>query len=110
MRIALIRYRLRLPGFDLPGNFRQLQQEYDDRSAALLENLAARFEGGPPQFDLIPRDLVERLEQMTREVHARETLALTQHIESFVTLMRESDALITRLARDIASSAEAPGG
>jgi multidrug resistance protein MdtO len=44
MRIASLKYRLQLQGFELPESVRVLEQEYDNRSAAILDDLADRIE------------------------------------------------------------------
>jgi len=45
MRIALQKYRLQLPGFELPEPLRVRLEMYDDDSARLLEEIADRIEG-----------------------------------------------------------------
>ena len=45
MRIALLKYRLRLPGFELPESVRLLHEAYDQRSARILEEMADRVDG-----------------------------------------------------------------
>ena len=57
MRIASWKYRLQLHGFELPESVRVSQQEYDDRSAAVLEDLANRIEGNPRREGAISRGL-----------------------------------------------------
>ena len=48
-RIALLKYRLQLPGFELPDPARVAQQEFDDRLARMLDGMADRMEGKPPE-------------------------------------------------------------
>jgi multidrug resistance protein MdtO len=43
-RIALLKYRLQLPGFELPPPVRVAQQEFDDHLAKVLDDMADRLE------------------------------------------------------------------
>ena len=51
MRIASLKYRFQVPGFELPEAIRLAQQAYDDRSAQMLEEMAERIEGSVPQAE-----------------------------------------------------------
>ena len=48
MRITSLKYRLQLPGFELPASVQVWQRQYDDRSAAILDDMANRIEGNAP--------------------------------------------------------------
>jgi multidrug resistance protein MdtO len=50
MRIASLKYRLQLPGFELPEAIRLWQREYDNRSADILSDMADRIEGNAPEI------------------------------------------------------------
>ena len=65
-RIALVKYRLQLPGFELPEPARVAQQEFDNRLARMLDGMADRMEGKPPQGTDRFEDAFERLEQTVR--------------------------------------------
>src|SRR5262249_29391052 len=45
MRIALLKYRLQAPGFEVPDTVRRRQEAYDAASAQVLEGMADRVEG-----------------------------------------------------------------
>src|SRR5712692_3985573 len=45
MEITWLKYRLQLPGFELPEGLREAQLEFDDEFARTLESMANRFEG-----------------------------------------------------------------
>src|SRR5208337_3670805 len=45
MRIALWKYRVQLPGFELPEPVRVAQREFDYKSAKMLDDMADRMEG-----------------------------------------------------------------
>src|SRR5271169_5777706 len=47
-RIALLDYRLQLPGFELPETVRLAQLEFDKRLAGILEGMSDRMEGKEP--------------------------------------------------------------
>jgi len=54
MRIASLKYRLQLPGFELPESVRLWQRQYDDRSADIFSDLADRIEGKALEIRTIP--------------------------------------------------------
>jgi multidrug resistance protein MdtO len=75
LRNTLIKYRLQLPGFELPETVRQAQQEFDEQLARRLESIADGLEGHAPGADELEHSF-ERLEQAARD---RETfLSLSQ--------------------------------
>ncbi len=101
MRIASLKYRLQLPGFELPEAVLLAQQQYDGASARVLEEMADRIEGkGPPvrpasagsgEFD---------------ELLRREGTTEDPHLRSLLTLIRGIDGLTTSLADEIAIAME----
>jgi multidrug resistance protein MdtO len=104
LRIALEKYRLQLPGFELPENFRQFQKDYDDRSAAIFDDLAARIEGSASPLHRIPPESLDLLDQMARDYYAAKAQPIpVAHVQSFVTLVREIDRLTASLAEGIVS-------
>jgi multidrug resistance protein MdtO len=48
-RIALLKYRLQLPGFELPEAVRVAQREFDDELAKMLEDMASRMQDKGPE-------------------------------------------------------------
>ena len=44
-RVALLKYRLQLPGFELPQRVDLAQQEFDEHLAVALDGIADRFKG-----------------------------------------------------------------
>jgi multidrug resistance protein MdtO len=102
MRIASWKYRLHLPGFELPEALRLSQQEYDDRSAHVLEDMADRIEDNPRQVRPMSKDSREFLEQQLQECCAKEERHIAEaHVRSFMTLLRGIDGLTTSLAEEI---------
>jgi len=102
MRIASLKYRLQLPGFELPEAVHLSQQEYDNRSARLLEEMADRIEGSSPQVS--SEDSFKLLEQTLQGCCTEEAQQLpAERIQSFVTLLRGIDGLTTSLAEETAT-------
>ena len=102
MRIASLRYRLHLPGFELPEAVRVSQQEYDDRLSGMLEGMADRIEGGERQVERVPGSAFERLEQTVQACCAGESEEAPQiRLRSFLALLREIDRLTTSLDDEI---------
>jgi len=103
MRIASWKYRLQLPGFELPELARLSQQEYDGRSARVLEDMAEWIEGSAPREKRMSADSRELLEQMLEECYVKESQRLpADRYDSFVTLLRGIDGLTNSIAEEIA--------
>jgi multidrug resistance protein MdtO len=105
LRIASLKYRLQLPGFELPENVRLRHREYDDHSARILDEMADRLEyyATPPQASVGRSH--ELLNTMVQEIQAEESSQLPAgRIQSFVTLLRAIDGLTTSLASDMAAA------
>jgi multidrug resistance protein MdtO len=106
MRIASLKYRFKVPGFELPEAIRLAQQAYDDRSAQMLEEMAERIEGSVPQAGPPPEDAFELLEKTIQAYHEESQQAPAAHIWSFTTLLRSIDSLTNSLAAEIAAKVE----
>jgi multidrug resistance protein MdtO len=102
MRIASWKYRLPLPGFELPDSVRSSQEEYDDRWARMLEDMADRIEDNPRQVRPMSDDFRELLEPMLQECSAKDEGHIAEaNVGSFVTLLRGIDRLTSSLAEEI---------
>jgi multidrug resistance protein MdtO len=102
MRIASLKYRLQLPGFEMPDSVRLSQQAYDEASARMLEEIADKFEGREHQIGSGAEDLGELIHRKLQDVEAeakKELPAAQAH--SFVTLLSQIDGLTTSLAGQI---------
>jgi multidrug resistance protein MdtO len=88
MRSASLKYRLRLPGFELPEDVLAALQTYDECSARMLENLADRVEGKAPASAAVCR--IEEL-----------ALVASANGSTLVPLLRQIDQLTTRLTSGI---------
>ena len=106
MRIASLKYRLQLPGFELPEQTLISLREYDNGSAALLDNVADWIEGTarPGQ---IPRDSLKEMEQIVRWHAVDQSLADSP---SFATLLRGIDSLTKSVAEEITRALPSSSG
>jgi multidrug resistance protein MdtO len=104
MRTASWKYRLQLPGFELPEAERLFQQEFDDRSARMLEEIADRIEGQQQVNESVRTQ--ERMLQMS--FAAEQQHLPTPHTRSFLTLLRGIDSLTTSLWEEIAKEFDRP--
>ena len=98
MRIESFKYRLQLPGFELPEAVRTAQQAYDYRSAAVLEALADRIEAqSQPGRETLTNSLaaVEEACRAEGEEQAR--------LQPFLILQWQIEELTASLAEQIAA-------
>ncbi|HTR37564.1 MAG TPA: FUSC family protein [Bryobacteraceae bacterium] len=104
MRIAFLKYRLQLPGFELPESVRLRQQVYDEVSAGLLEQTADRIDDQAPEIGSSDEQRQELLKRTLGDVEAEASRELpAAQAQSFLTLLREIDALTNCLAAEIAT-------
>ena len=104
MRIASLKYRLQVPGFELPEAVRLRQQAYDEVSAGMLEEMADRIDGRAPAMTSGAEGPQELLKHALHDVEAEASRELpAARAQSFVSLLREIDVLTNSLAADIAT-------
>jgi multidrug resistance protein MdtO len=101
MRRASLRYALRLPGFELPEAAEAVLREYNDHSARMLENMAARLEGREREIAPEPEDTAGLLEQVCGGCGALEPEQLPEHLRSFILLLRKIDSVTHSLAEEM---------
>jgi multidrug resistance protein MdtO len=102
MRITLFKYRLQLPGFELPKAVHVAQQEYDNRLAVILDRLANRMEGKPPTTNNDFEDARDVLENAARACGTdgpHQSIAM--ELKTFLALSRTAESLVTSLANEI---------
>jgi len=63
IRTALLKYRLRLPGFELPDIVGMAQQQLDEQMARTMDSIADRMEGKVPKLQVNLEESRNRLEQ-----------------------------------------------
>jgi multidrug resistance protein MdtO len=99
-RIVLWKYRVRLPGFELPEAIQPAQVEFDNRLATALDGMADRMNGGSTQME----DLTEayaQLEQVARKGSPMQQHQLTPQVQSFLLLSRRIADLTDRLKEEL---------
>jgi multidrug resistance protein MdtO len=100
-RIAMLKYRLRLPGFELPAQVQAIQMEYDGHQAATLEAIADRLEGKSTLLENIGPSF-ESVEHAAQEYCRTETgTNVGVPLTTFVPLARHLDGLVQSLSREI---------
>ena len=86
MEIAWLKYRLQLPGFELPEALREAQQEFSDKLARTLEGMAGRLEGGPqnekPNFEDSLKRLKRNIQTCCSRTSSEEETAQLQTLQS----------------------------
>ncbi len=104
MRVASLKYRLQLPGFELPEAVIGSLQTYDEASAQMLENVADQMEGKMSQERPVSGDSLALLEQVLESCRTDESrLLLSERGATFVPLLRQSlIGLTNRLTNQIA--------
>jgi multidrug resistance protein MdtO len=104
MRVASLKYRLHLPGFELPEAVRAYQREYDQRSAQMLDDMADAIEGKRTGVQSTPEESSKALERVLGECCGPDSLRLpANRVNSFVSLLQQIDQLTASLAKEIAS-------
>jgi hypothetical protein len=104
MRIASWKYRLNLPGFELPQCLQVSQHEYDNHSARVLDNVADLIQDRPQHAARVSEDSHKLLEQMLEECWTEEAQRLPmKRVDLFATLLRGIDGLTNSLAEEIAT-------
>jgi len=104
-RIALLKYRLHLPGFELPAPIQAAEQEFDNRQATALESLADLLENKPslphPDFE----SAFVMLETLVRESSAAEPAGpFASPLRTFLPLTQRIHALVRSLSEQVTAS------
>jgi multidrug resistance protein MdtO len=97
LRNTLIRYRLQLPGFELPASILRAQQEFDEESARMLDRMADRLEGSSTLAREEFQRAFEHLEEAVRESLPDADPHFAAHLETFLPLHRVAESLIVSL-------------
>jgi multidrug resistance protein MdtO len=104
MRNASSKYRLQLPGFELPESVRLLEQAYDEHSARMLEEMADRIErNAAPETNGVD-DSQELFNKIIERLQREDSSQLPPgRAQSLITLLRGIDGLTTSLASEVAN-------
>jgi multidrug resistance protein MdtO len=100
--IALLKYRLHLPGFELPETEAVAQREFDGRIARMLDGMATRIEAEAPG----PRDSLEDpFERLEKTIQTRNAEApqkpLATGLEALLALSRTVESVTSSLDKEI---------
>src|SRR5262249_55618482 len=104
MRVVSLKYRLQLPGFELPENLLACLREYDERSAQMLEEMADEIEGKATRkvTGEESSELLRRVLQASSGPESRQLLAArVDSFDSFFTLLNSIDRVTASLAQAI---------
>ena len=102
MRIASIKYRLRLPGFELPEPVLLAQKQFDERLAGLLNGMADRLQGKARGETTRLEDSLAHLEDVVRACSPAEPSAtLNARRETFLILSRRIENAAVTLDQKI---------
>ena len=102
MRIALWKYRVQLPGFELPEALRSAQREFDYESAKVLDAMADRLEdkASPERYSL--EDSFELVRQAVKTCCSGEPQeSLAAKLQTFLALSRNIESLTMSLSREM---------
>ena len=101
-QIAILKYRLQLPGFELPARAREELREFDIRHAALLEDIADRVDGKTTPVKEACGSSVGALEQIAREsVLSGTSEPRAEQLQSLLPLAKRAEDLIRNLQENI---------
>jgi multidrug resistance protein MdtO len=98
----LWKYRMRLPGFDMPDAVLAAQAELDHELATTLDATADRLEGKSARADSGPLQArLQQLEQAVRDSGESLQSGVTAQLDPFLTLARREAELTTALSAEI---------
>ncbi len=101
-QIAILKYRLQLPGFELPVRVQEELREFDIRRAAVLEGIADRVEGRTQLATETNGSSVGVLERIAREsVLSGATERPAEQLQSLLPLAKRADDLVRALQEEI---------
>jgi multidrug resistance protein MdtO len=104
-RIALLKYRLQLPGFELPEAVRVAQQEFDNRAADVLNSMADGLEGKASVNPIFIKETFERLENVVQNCCSGQPQAFASQLQTFLLLSRKTESLESSLSNLIEGDA-----
>jgi len=102
MEITWLKYRLQLPGFELPEGLREAQLEFDDEFARTLESMADRFEGRRSTRKAEFENSFRRLERNIQTCYSKaSSQQVTAQLQTFQSLCLRIGSLTMSLANEI---------
>jgi multidrug resistance protein MdtO len=109
MQVALSRYRIRIPGFELPAPVATAQQEFDEGLANVLEGMADRMSGKTSDRRDDFRSSVDGLEKTIRTYgsgKSKSEEALVAQFGAFLSLSRRIASLTIALDNELSVHGE----
>jgi multidrug resistance protein MdtO len=101
-QVALLKYRLQLPGFELPEAVRVAQRDFDDNLAKMLDGMADRMEGQAQEEKGNLEHSLERLEQTIQSCCSEGPQGLpTPELQTFLALSRSIESVTISLDKEI---------
>jgi multidrug resistance protein MdtO len=98
----LLKYRLRLSGFDLPEPVERAQQDFDEDMAKVLEGMADRMAGKVAERKDNLEHSFDRLEQTIRSCCSEGSQELlTAKLQTFLALCRNIESVTVSLDKEI---------
>jgi multidrug resistance protein MdtO len=100
-RVALLKYRLELPGFELPRPIAAAQREFDNNFASTLEAMAQRMEGRSPAEQPTLENWRARLERTVESYRPQEPQqTLVAKFQTLLSLDRRIQSLMISLTEE----------
>jgi len=100
-RMALWKYRVQLPGFELPKPVAMAQQEFDQQFATTLDGMADRMEGKSSEGSDNFRRSVKSLDQTIRTYYSGKSHEVAAQFGVFLSLSRRIESLTLSLAEEM---------
>jgi multidrug resistance protein MdtO len=101
-QIAIFKYRLQLPGFELPMRFQEELREFDIRRSAVLEDIADRVEGKESLLTENGESSIGVLEQFARESFSSGTPEPhVGQLQSLLQLAKRADSIVRALQQEV---------
>jgi multidrug resistance protein MdtO len=100
-RIALWKYRVQLPGFELPNPVAMAQQEFDHHLATTLDGMAGRMEGKSSEGSDNFRRSVKSLNQTIRTYYSGKSHEVAAQVGAFLSLSRRIESLTLSLDEEM---------
>lgn len=107
-RIALWKYRVQLPGFELPKPVATAQQEFDDRLAKVLDGMADRMEARASEGAENFRSSVGSLDRTIQSYYSGTSNEMvTAQFGAFLSLSHRIEDLTLSLDMEMAAAGQA---
>jgi multidrug resistance protein MdtO len=100
-RMALWKYRVQLPGFELPKPVAMAQQEFDQQFATTLDGMADRMEGKTSEGSDNFRRSVKSLDQTIRTYYSGTSHEVAAQFGVFLSLFRRIESLTLSLDEEM---------